>query len=59
MYKNSAYPVPVVKTRGDFVSGKKTSVAKATFPGHLPKPPVPEYTQEEIFSGILLNRYRD
>jgi hypothetical protein len=58
------YPVPVIKTSEDFLSKpppKKSSLARkdGSLPGYLSPPPVPEYTQEEIFSGQLLDRCKD
>lgn len=63
--QKSMYPVPIIKTNEDFPSGKpppkKSPLAKkdASLPGYLSTPPVPEYTQEEIFSGRLLDRCKD
>ena len=59
------YLVPIIKTREDFLSEKsllkKSPPAKkdASLPGYLSTPPVPEYTQEEIFSGRLLDGCKD
>jgi hypothetical protein len=55
------YPVPIIKTREDFLAEKplpkKSPPAKkdASLPGYLSTPPVPEYSQEEVFSGRLLD----
>jgi hypothetical protein len=60
--KKSVYPAPIIKTPDDFTSGKQAARGTrpnttASLPGHLTKPPIPEYSQEEIFSGRLLERY--
>ncbi|KAF2843834.1 hypothetical protein T440DRAFT_559905 [Plenodomus tracheiphilus IPT5] len=53
----STYPVPVVKTSEDFLpekpTAKKLPPAKkdTLLPGSLSRPPVPEYSQKEIFSA--------
>jgi len=53
------YPAPIIKTSQDFLSEgpppKKPRLATkdASLPGELSRPPVPEYPQEEIFSGRL------
>jgi len=59
------YPVPIVKTSEDFLPekplAKKPQPAKkdTSLPGYLSSPPIPQYSQEEIFSGRLLERCRD
>jgi len=65
MLQESTYPVPIIKTSKDFLSevppAKKSPPATkdASLPGHLLRPSVPEYAQEDIFSGRLLERRRD
>jgi hypothetical protein len=57
--------VPIVKTSDDFLPekqpAKKSQPAKrdTSLPGYLSRPPVPEYSQEEIFSGRLSEGRRD
>ncbi|KAF2818099.1 hypothetical protein CC86DRAFT_389181 [Ophiobolus disseminans] len=61
----STYPVPVIKSREDFSSEKrayrKISPAKpvSLLPKYLPKPPVPDYAQEDASSGKSLKRTRE
>ncbi|RYO14817.1 hypothetical protein AA0111_g11901 [Alternaria arborescens] len=61
----TTYPVPIIKTSEDFLSKapplKKSPPAtkNASLPGYLSRPPIPEYAQEEVFSGRLLERRRD
>lgn len=55
MPQSSAYPVPQIKTPQDYIGqdgGKKSLPHKrvSSLPSHLPKPPVPGYAQEGIFS---------
>ncbi|CAN9171969.1 unnamed protein product [Alternaria alternata] len=52
-------------TSEDFLSKapppKKSPPAtkNVSLPGYLSRPPIPEYAQEEVFSGRLLERRRD
>ncbi|KAJ6280856.1 hypothetical protein J3E71DRAFT_241135 [Bipolaris maydis] len=52
-------------TREDFIvekppSGKELPArASPSLPGYLSRPPMPEYSQEEIFSGQLLHQCRE
>lgn len=63
--QKSMYPMPIVKTREDFIvekppSGKASPARKSpSLPGHLSRPPMPEYSQEEIFSGQLLHQCKE
>jgi hypothetical protein len=64
--KKRVFPVPIVKTSDDFRSlkpkepRKKAKMAShAALPKNLPRPPVPEYAHDEIFSGQLLEKYKD
>jgi hypothetical protein len=65
MLQETTYPVPIIKTSEDFLfkapPSKKSPPAtkNVSLPGYLSRPPIPEYAQEEVFSGRLLERRRD
>jgi hypothetical protein len=52
------YPAPITKTSEDFPEKSPPATKDASLPEQLSRPPVPEYVQEEIFSGQLMERGR-
>lgn len=66
--QETLYPVPIIKSAKDFMPNMSKakrakdsteSTGRVPLLKQLPRPPVPEYAYEDIFSGKMLEMYRD